>query len=535
LAVYSIDSDTLFYLYAGLIIDRLVCLPRNSRRNYAIKWSGVLLLSGLTGLLLYLQLYEWLIYSSRAIKSYAGILNPGFINMATAVLTDQWLKDWPYDPSYFYFGPAAIWFILAGLAKIDKTSYMFRYFLYSLVIPVFYLITRSLQSHYHLSIFNSLDIWRSMFVFCLGLAMVAAVGVRDILQGQRFQQRLTLSVGLATAVLAILSIVYGMYLETRVILSIAAAAILTTVFIKIKRSKFIQGTGVSIAIIAAVVIPVINRTVSSPSCAWNSTVLNLTVQPPYIQCNAFMRNLGFYRALARAIDGQNCHWRVSLFGGIDNMTSLAGLKTLPNYTFIYNKGVEENLYLDGLISKGENLPYWMKLEAAKSSTLGIYGVRFLVSLGNRELAESDNGWLERKDLSWPDHRVWENLNYIGRAYLVSPSGQRRSGVEFLEDKSTSISLRITAEQGDRLVLADLYYPGWQAFVDDEPVATDVYHGCLRSVNLPVGEHTVSWKYNSRTKQTGLFLSALVLLLLISFLVMLHVSRKRNEVVTKNNF
>jgi hypothetical protein len=519
-AVQSVEPDTLFYLYIGLIIDRLVCLPLLRRGFYLIKWLGVLFLSGMTTLL-YLPLYEWLIYSTRAEKVYSGLLSPNFLDMFTAMFANSWLTRRPYDYSYFYFGPALLWLVLAGLVKFNKTSYVFRYFLYSLAIPAFYITMRFLQVYYH-NLLSSLDIWRSMFVFCLGSAMVAAVGVRNILKWQRIQRWLALLICLITITLAVWTISHRMFVFKKCLaLLFASSGFLITILPLPKRATIFRFLGISIAVLSTLVFSAIMHTTEKRFCVISPNSREI-------------KKLSFYDSIAKIPDTGEGRFRVSLFGITDNTTSLAGLKTLPNYTNIYNKGMEDALCSDGLISRYNKLPYWMQLKNPDAFALSLYGVRFLVTLDSLVSEKINKGWIERPDFSWFLYRVWENSFYVGRAYLVNSAGDRRKGVEFIEDKPVSVVMRTQAQDGDRLVLADLNYPGWQAQVDGKNVPTEVYHGCLRSVKLSKGAHIVSWKYNGRFQHLALNLSIIALCLLIIFLIILSITRESHKHVKYGN-
>ncbi len=57
----------------------------------------------------------------------------------------------------------------------------------------------------------------------------------------------------------------------------------------------------------------------------------------------------------------------------------------------------------------------------------------------------------------------------------------------------------------RLVLAELAYPGWRAWLDGEPVAWDVAYQVLRAVDLPSGEHVVAFRFQPRSVYLGLAL------------------------------
>ena len=519
LAVQSIELDTLFYFYLALFIDRLVCIPKdkNERKIYAIKWVVIFILSCLTGLLSYLPLYEWLFYSSRLSKSYAGALNPDWLNMVTAMFTNQWLTRWPYNNFYFYFGPALIWLVLAGLVRFNRSVYAFRYFLFSLVIPVSYITIRSLQFFNSTSWFNSLDIWRSMFVFCFGLAMIVSIGVGNILNKERFQRWLALLCGLFTMGLAIWTIYSSMHIFRKyIILLLAAVGMLMVAFSMSKKTIVLRFLGIYVALAATLI--------TSALFFVNDERFGIIASN-----SSLIRKLSFYNTLGEDSYGKEGNWRVSVSGPTDNTTSLVGLKTLPNYTSIYNKKMEDALRADGLIKPQSTHPYWMQLDNPDASALSFYGVRFLVALDNILAPENMAGWVKRADLSWYLYAVWENKHYIGRAYLVKASGERYSGnVEFLEDTPVSVTLRAKAEEGESLVLADLNYPGWQTWVDGRLVPTEVYHGCLRLVELSKGTHIVQWKYNGRIQWLGIILSLIALFFLVAFLIILSVFKKKEN-------
>ena len=73
------------------------------------------------------------------------------------------------------------------------------------------------------------------------------------------------------------------------------------------------------------------------------------------------------------------------------------------------------------------------------------------------------------------------------------------------------------------MLADLYFPGWSAFVDGvkTPVLR-VNHG-LRGILLPPGSHDITMIFNSLTFQIGLWISLITsgILLAISFIIKLR--------------
>jgi uncharacterized membrane protein YfhO len=505
LAVQNVEPDNLTYLFGGFIIDRFICLPKGQRRLYIISWAGIFILSGLTGLLLYLPLYEWINHSSRVLKSYAGILNPGFFNMASAILTNRWLTFWRYDSFYFYLGPAIIWFTLAGCLSFKKQAYIFRYFLYALSIPIIYVFARSFQ-FFHSSALDSLDLWRSMFVFCFGLSMVSAQGVQNILERKTIKEKIALSL-----VLAILAAIWALQNKMYSIVIIIVAVVIACIWMD-KRKRFAV-FGISIVCLTTLLLPAVLSNVQTQFCIIR-------------RGSRYIKNLASFSKLNTDSCGRKGHWRASILQRSDNTTAFVDLKSVPNYTSIYNKQMEDIFCLDGLIKRDNQHPYWMRLQYVNAEILSLYGVRFLIvwgDLGAEEINKTD--WFERPDLAWFVYHVWENKYYLGRAYLLDSAGQRRKGGEFIEDNPVSVVLRVESKDGDRFVLADLNYPGWEAYVDGKKVSVEVYHGCLRSVKLSKGWHIVRWAYNGHTQRLGLILSALALFALIYFLARISVFKE----------
>jgi uncharacterized membrane protein YfhO len=59
-----------------------------------------------------------------------------------------------------------------------------------------------------------------------------------------------------------------------------------------------------------------------------------------------------------------------------------------------------------------------------------------------------------------------------------------------------------------LVLADTYFPGWEATVDGEPVEILPAYLLFRAVPLPAGEHRVVFTYRPGPLRLGFLLSSL---------------------------
>lgn len=98
-------------------------------------------------------------------------------------------------------------------------------------------------------------------------------------------------------------------------------------------------------------------------------------------------------------------------------------------------------------------------------------------------------------------------------------------VEWLVRTPNELRLEVTTERPALLVVADNWFPAWQATVDgEEAPLLRAYHS-LRAVPVPAGSHTVEMRYDSALVGASLWLSLLVLVALTT-LVALHFRRER---------
>jgi hypothetical protein len=96
-----------------------------------------------------------------------------------------------------------------------------------------------------------------------------------------------------------------------------------------------------------------------------------------------------------------------------------------------------------------------------------------------------------------------------------PSADRATVTNYEADQ---ISLETTTGARGLLVLSEVYYPAWKAYVDDRPVPLYVADHVLRAVPVPAGEHTVELRYESWSLRVGLAVSLIAYLALIALAV-----------------
>jgi hypothetical protein len=92
-------------------------------------------------------------------------------------------------------------------------------------------------------------------------------------------------------------------------------------------------------------------------------------------------------------------------------------------------------------------------------------------------------------------------------------------VEFLRNEPEHVVLRVRAPARGFVVLADQYFPGWEATVNDKPTPIVRANYVFRLVEVPAGESRVEFRYAPGSVRLGAWVSGLTLLGVIGVLVL----------------
>jgi hypothetical protein len=109
---------------------------------------------------------------------------------------------------------------------------------------------------------------------------------------------------------------------------------------------------------------------------------------------------------------------------------------------------------------------------------------------------------------------------------VADSFSGRATITSYENQSVTIGASLT--RPGILVLADSYYPGWKAYLDDKEVKIYRANLFFRAVTVPAGNHVVKFLYEPASFKIGLVVSAatIVSLIVITIIVILRSRRGR---------
>ncbi len=107
---------------------------------------------------------------------------------------------------------------------------------------------------------------------------------------------------------------------------------------------------------------------------------------------------------------------------------------------------------------------------------------------------------------------------------IKPSGSGGSAV-ITHYEPNGMTVKTSSETPSILLLSEIHYPAWKAYVDGEPAELLRADWSLRAVPVPAGDHQVELRFESGAFSTGMIITIITLLLSVGGLILLSFRRK----------
>jgi hypothetical protein len=147
-------------------------------------------------------------------------------------------------------------------------------------------------------------------------------------------------------------------------------------------------------------------------------------------------------------------------------------------------------------------------------------------VGVAEAIPDDAGALARLDASDFNPRQAALLAEGPPLALPGPlSGTSAHVIDFAPNR---IALDVVSPANGLLVLSEIYYPGWEARIDGEPVPVLRANYLLRAIPVPQGQHYVEVFYDPLSFKVGAVITAVTLVGLVAGLVVAFKPQKYTE-------
>ncbi len=119
-------------------------------------------------------------------------------------------------------------------------------------------------------------------------------------------------------------------------------------------------------------------------------------------------------------------------------------------------------------------------------------------------------------LTSPGFRFRAEVVVEAEESLVALEGSDGAGssARIVRDRPTAVEIEVTAQRPGLLVLADSWYPGWEAMVNGEPATVHPVNLALRGVVVPAGRSAVVFEYRPTWMFPGIALSVLAMVGLV---------------------
>ena len=143
---------------------------------------------------------------------------------------------------------------------------------------------------------------------------------------------------------------------------------------------------------------------------------------------------------------------------------------------------------------------------AKNPDAGLLGrldVKYVVSAFDLHSA----GLILRNTIG--DSRIYENESVRPRAWVQADLNSNSAILTAASNLTwTPNEIKVTATGGGWLILSEIYYRGWTAAVDEKPVPITRFDSLLRAVELPPGDHQVTFTFAPISAMMGLVLAGI---------------------------
>ena len=141
------------------------------------------------------------------------------------------------------------------------------------------------------------------------------------------------------------------------------------------------------------------------------------------------------------------------------------------------------------------------------------GVRYLMTGGNGEdtarlKADPDFGEIGGDSY----FHVFEYQKFKAPYGWAEPT---QGSVKLLSRTPEIRRFQINSPANAGFVLKEQYFPGWTAYLDGRAIPIELWQGALQQVQVPAGDHSLEFRYESRMLRTGAWISVISISILIA--------------------
>jgi Bacterial membrane protein YfhO len=283
---------------------------------------------------------------------------------------------------------------------------------------------------------------------------------------------------------------------------------------------------------------------------------SMVQQDPGVTREAFDGGASLLRAVRGYVDQSVPPWRIDTVDSSMEWTYGAPILEVPSASGISPLALENSIQLRLFLHDGNRWGWYYPLEKLDSPILDVMNVRYVLTRA-ADVARFASLPKFRHLASLPGTEVFENMQVLPRFYFVrrvQPVSSLAEAHDLIENRRIDlhetaiadqpidlppnndsspvgetkviryeparIELSLQAARTSLLVLSETYYPGWKAWIDEQPTAIRSVDIALRGVVVPAGAHQLRMEFRPAILPISLGIS-LGTLILLAFLAFLH--------------
>jgi Bacterial membrane protein YfhO len=118
--------------------------------------------------------------------------------------------------------------------------------------------------------------------------------------------------------------------------------------------------------------------------------------------------------------------------------------------------------------------------------------------------------------------------------MSQPDDASAERADVTDYQANQIQIKTSTQAPGLLMLSEVYYPAWKAYIDGQPAPVHVGDQLLRSVEIPAGEHTVELRYESWALGAGVVISLVAYVVLVVLAVVAGYRHWRRKTISPNS-
>lgn len=472
------------------------------------------------------------------------IIAPNFFGNPT---TYNYWGVWNYAEFVSYIGIAPLFFAIVALFKKEKNTIFFIILTFICLL----LGTQNPLSVYiykiNLPIVSSFQPSRIIYLLTFGLVSLSAIGLQTFIEKKEIRKYIFIFCVLFTALITLLIVSKYSKLIPKFTDINAAAVAAHNLFMPIVFSGFL--------LIMFIVNYLFNRKKILLIAIFVFTILDLfmfaykfipfnklsTIFPSTLSTDFLQNQKKPFRVMStdRRIFNPNSTtpYKIESVAGYDPLY-------LKSYAQLYNaldlKSLDSNISFNRFITP----------QTYNSNFANLMNVKYILTF------DDINNQNFKKVMEEGKTKIYENLNVLNRAFFTESvslsknpkdelssiqtvddfktksysqqfefrGGDKTGNVEYLLYEDQRFIMKINTKSESPLIVSNVNYPGWKAYIDGINTPIKEINFALQSVIVPQGIHIIEFKYHPESFYYGLTIS--IIGILFTVIIFLYLWKKK---------